>query len=107
MEEQEPDIPVLSSVIKTAGLTCTVEQLSQAELKLLKAWEWNGALLSSTNLLPSSFPLSFCGSASNPACALVGSWSGHVQRQWPREKEREWLENGRDQPTWVFLDQTN
>jgi len=41
MEEQEPDIPVLSSVIKTAGLTCTVEQLSQAELKLLKAWEWN------------------------------------------------------------------
>jgi len=41
MEEQEPDIPVLSSVIKTAGLTCSVAQLSLAELKLLKAWEWN------------------------------------------------------------------
>lgn len=41
MEEQEPDIPLLTQVIKVAGLTCTVEQLSDAELMVLKAWSWN------------------------------------------------------------------
>ena len=42
MEEQEPDIPLLTQVIKVAGLTCTVEQLSEAELMILKAYDWNG-----------------------------------------------------------------
>lgn len=41
MEEQEPDIPLLTQVIKTAGLSCTVEQLGAAELQVLKAWDWN------------------------------------------------------------------
>jgi hypothetical protein len=44
MEEQEPDIPLLTQVIKTAGLTCTVKQLGAAELQVLKAWQWNGEL---------------------------------------------------------------
>jgi hypothetical protein len=51
MEEQEQDIPVLSSVIRTAGLTCTVEQLSQSELKLLKAWEWNVCVVTSNHFV--------------------------------------------------------
>eukprot|EP00039_Didymoeca_costata_P031254 m.33922 g.33922 ORF g.33922 m.33922 type:complete len:331 (+) comp8626_c0_seq2:312-1304(+) len=41
MEEQEPDIPLLPHVIRTAGLKCTVEQLNAAELLVLKAWNWN------------------------------------------------------------------
>jgi len=41
MEEQEPDIPLLTQVIKTAGLSCTVDQLGAAELQVLKAWDWN------------------------------------------------------------------
>jgi hypothetical protein len=51
MEEQEQDIPVLSSVIRTAGLTCTVEQLSASELKLLKAWEWNVCVVTSNHFV--------------------------------------------------------
>lgn len=38
---QEPDIPLLSQVIKVCGLDCTLEQLNKAEMMVLKAHSWN------------------------------------------------------------------
>ena len=74
MEEQEPDIPVLSSVIKTAGLTCSVAQLTLAELKLLKAWEWNGAF----QPLPPPFAL-YCLPALLMHCTVRGTPTAWLQ----------------------------
>lgn len=42
MEEQEPNIPLITQLIKVAKINCTVQQMSEAELMVLKAHAWNG-----------------------------------------------------------------
>ena len=38
---QEPDIPLLTQVIKVCGLDCTLQHLNKAEMMVLKAHSWN------------------------------------------------------------------
>lgn len=42
MEEQEIDIPSLSSLITTSGEALSAKDLQIMEFIVLEAWQWNG-----------------------------------------------------------------
>jgi len=51
MEEQEPNIPLVTQLIKVAKINCTVQQMSEAELMVLKAHAWNVCIVTPNHFI--------------------------------------------------------